>query len=148
MTSSCLRKKTTPRWDTVAFICQSQGACERTRDGRRTGNGKIADEFIGVGCPQEVGQVDVDIFPPNDWRDVEVLELVESATELERLLVAYKALREWLLIVARLLNIRLFRLRYFFYFFLDNHLALPDIHGNWGRGSLNRRRRHCGVNMW
>ncbi len=62
-----------------------------------TGDGEIADELVRVGGAEELNEVDVGVLAADDGGDIEALEVVKGAAQLEGLLVALEAGGECLL---------------------------------------------------
>ena len=67
--------------------------------GGLTGDGEVPEEFVRVGGAQELDETELGVLAANDWGDLEVLELVQDAAQLEGLLVVFAALGEGIFLV-------------------------------------------------
>jgi len=66
---------------------------------RLTGDGEVPEEFVRVGGAQELDETELGVLAADDWGDLEVLELIEDAAQLEWFLVVFAALGEGILLV-------------------------------------------------
>jgi hypothetical protein len=73
---SCARKNTTPRWDTA--VCQFSGYRRFCK--RHTGDGKVADQGIGVLSIEDiVDHVHVGVFTSNDRSAFNMFESIKCS---------------------------------------------------------------------
>lgn len=76
---SCLRKKTTPRWETEILLA---GCCAYLNH-RLTCDCKVTDEFIRVFGLQPLRQVNINELSPDDWSNIKAFVFVQNAAEFQ-----------------------------------------------------------------
>jgi hypothetical protein len=76
--SFCLRKKTTPRCETVLIRIERVGLT-----GCHTCDCEIAQQFVRVRCPKPLLEIYIGELAADDWSYIKGLVLIEGAAQLE-----------------------------------------------------------------